>query len=124
MNGKERVIVEITQQCDREAIESRRPTPQPDLLVKDHRTIRLKQKGIHPESRHTTNGCESKELSPIDWKERQTLWSNYKVVRLSSARFSILRAFDLRLYAFQAPDQKLKVATKSMRRFAVVPGEN
>ena len=38
--------------------------------------------------------------------------------------FSILRAFDLRIYAFQTPDQKLKVATKSMRRFAVVPGEN
>lgn len=71
MNGKERVIVEITKQRDREAIESRWPTPQLDLLMNDHRQVRLKQKGIHPEGRHTTNGCEFKELSPIDWKERQ-----------------------------------------------------
>jgi hypothetical protein len=71
MDGKIRVIVEITEQRDREAVKSRGPTPQLDLLVKHLRNIRLKQKGIRREGVRTTNCGEFKELSPIDRKERQ-----------------------------------------------------
>jgi len=79
MNGKKPVIVEIAKQCNREAIEPQWPTAQLDFLVNNHRTIRLKQKGIDPEGGQTTNRSELKELSPIDRKERQTFWSNCKV---------------------------------------------
>src|SRR5215471_14002812 len=69
--------------------------------MNDHREVWLKQKRIHPEGGHTTHCGELQELSPIDWKERQTFGSTTKVVRLSSAHFSILLACDLKIYALQ-----------------------
>ena len=77
--------MEITEQRDREAVELRWPTAKLDLLVNDRRKIRLKQKGIHSDGRRTANCGEFEKLSPIDWKERQTFGSNYKVFRRPSA---------------------------------------
>lgn|SRR5579871_790243 len=103
MNGKERVIVEVTQERDREAIKSRWPPPELDLVIKDDRTIRFKQKGIHTEGRHTTDGCELKKLSPIEREERQRSAVTIKLVRLSRAHFRILRAREVKICAFQIP---------------------
>jgi hypothetical protein len=126
VNREVRVVMEIAQKRDGEAIETRRPASQVNLLFDELKAIGLDEDSVCGESTDSRGRCEPDQISAADTKRCQSVFERHTLeyircnLRLSEYSASVtLRYDDKNAFA-----QKLNVAIKSMRRFAVVPGEN
>lgn len=73
MDGKIGIVMEVTEQRDRETIQSLGPAPEGNLLAYDSRTVGLDQRGISSESGHTSGRCEADKFPPGRRKKRQSV---------------------------------------------------
>src|SRR6266487_527677 len=73
MNRKTRIVMKIAEQRDGKAFESGRPSAQSDVLMNEPRTVRLEQRRIRRERRHSGSRRQPDELSPVDRKKSQSL---------------------------------------------------
>ena len=122
MNREIWVVVEVTEQRDGKAVQSGGPSPQPYLFRNNSGTVRFNQESVCTECRHPSNRRQLKKLTSANGKKRQAFSGSAGLCDYRPFNSSITRQLPFTKPC--KPDQKLKVACKSRRRFAAEPGEN
>ncbi len=73
MNGEIRIVMEVAELRDGEAIQPLRPAPESNFLTNNSWTVRFHQRGIGGERGHTSGRCEANEFSSGRRKKRQSV---------------------------------------------------
>jgi hypothetical protein len=119
-----RVVMEVAEQCDVESVEVRWPATQPNFASHKLWAIGLNEQAVGAERGNTRARCETDELSPVNRKQWQSVfWATYLRLGQTLSSFRITQPRTSLNDKKDPSGQKLKVATRSMRRLAVVPGE-
>ncbi len=69
MDGKIRIVMEVTEERDGEAFQPGGPTPERDFFANDPGTVGLDQCGVGGKGRHASGGCEADKLSSGDGRK-------------------------------------------------------
>ena len=77
VNGEVRVVVEITQKRDGEAIETRRPASQVNLLFDELKAIGLDEDSVCGERTDSRGRCEPDQISAADTKRCQSVFERH-----------------------------------------------